>query len=74
MAENIEEDIRMINKNGFGTFTYPNQDRYEGEWFNGKQNGKGVFIKNNGARKEGRWNMGKLDNVMEYKMGNLISH
>ena len=31
-------------KNGHGTFTSLDGDKYEGEWVNGKRNGQGTLI------------------------------
>ena len=31
-------------REGFGIYTYPNGDVYEGEWENDRKNGKGIFI------------------------------
>jgi hypothetical protein len=31
-------------KQGEGVFTYPNQDVYSGDWFDGKKEGKGTHV------------------------------
>ena len=46
-------------QNGFGTYIWPDGDRYEGEWRDGKRHGYGTYIKADGARYEGEWRDGK---------------
>lgn len=46
--------------NGYGTFVYPNGDRYEGEWKDGKRSGQGKLLfnlenKRNSVWYEGTW-------------------
>ena len=49
----------MINKEGFGVFTWPDGRQYRGFWANGKQHGKGVFVNDKGIEQEGMWENGK---------------
>jgi hypothetical protein len=42
-------------ENGYGTFTWPNGNKYVGEWKNGDQNGYGTFTWPSGAKYEGEW-------------------
>jgi hypothetical protein len=49
--------------NGYGTMVFVNGNRYDGEWFNGKQNGHGVFTDASGNRREGEWTDGKFVRV-----------
>ncbi len=46
-------------KHGFGTYTWKDGRRYEGEFANGKQHGAGVYMPQEGIRKKGRWDNGK---------------
>ncbi len=46
-------------RNGRGTLTEANGDRYEGKWQNGQRHGHGTFFFANGRRYEGDWQRGK---------------
>lgn len=52
---------------GYAVFSYPNNDRYEGEWVKGKRNGSGCFTTNDGVIYDGRWQM---DNIIQ---GNILN-
>ncbi len=41
--------------NGYGTFQYPNGNRYIGDFSNGKPNGKGILYCANGNKYVGHW-------------------
>jgi len=41
------------------TRTYPNGDKYEGEWKGGKEHGQGTKTYSNGDKYEGEWNDGE---------------
>ena len=41
-------DPTFKNYAGYAIFSYPNNDRYEGEWVKGKRNGSGCFTTNDG--------------------------
>ena len=52
---------------GHGTYTYPNGDKYEGDWILGKRNGKGIYIYG-----KGEWEGDKYEG--EWKNGNKNGH
>ena len=60
-AECVEGDC----KNGFGTYVWPDGDRYVGEWKKGKEHGQGTLFYNwrselvYGDKYEGEWKKGK---------------
>ena len=44
----------MGQRNGYGVYTYPNGDKYEGEWRDGRRHGQGEYIyKDQGLRYKG---------------------
>ena len=47
-------------RNGKGTYTYVNGDKYVGEWKKGLRHGKGTFTGINGVIKKGIWKKDKL--------------
>jgi hypothetical protein len=48
---------------GYGTFTWPDGRRYEGEYQNDKKHGFGVYIWPNGRSYQGNWENGKQHGV-----------
>ncbi|MBF0274592.1 MAG: hypothetical protein HQK84_05105 [Nitrospinae bacterium] len=40
---------------GYGTFEWSNNNKYKGEWLNGKRHGKGVFTDGSGFEYNGEW-------------------
>ena len=46
-------------KNGEGTYFFPNGDMYIGKWSNGKQHGEGTYLFSNKDKYEGKWKHGK---------------
>ena len=40
---------------GFGELTFPNGDKYEGEWKDGEINGQGTMSFENGGTYMGEW-------------------
>ncbi len=56
--------------NGFGALSWPNGNRYEGEFLNGHKNGSGVFIGGNGDRYEGAFLGGEIDGYGSYAYPN----
>ena len=47
--------------NGQGAFTYPNGDKYVGDYKDGQFNGQGTYINANGEKHVGEWNNGNLN-------------
>ena len=45
--------------NGHGTYTYPNGDKYEGEFKDGEKNGQGTFTFSDGSKYVGEFKDGK---------------
>ena len=53
-------------RHGFGTYTYPNSDTYEGEWQSHLRHGQGVYTyKDTGTRYVGTWINGKREGAGE---------
>ncbi len=44
---------------GYGTFSYPNGDKYVGNWKNGDKEGQGTLTLANGINYVGGWKNGK---------------
>ena len=44
--------LREEYGDGQGTFTYPNGEKYEGDWKNGKYNGQGTYTWSDGEKYE----------------------
>lgn len=42
-------------RDGFGTYVFANQDRYEGHWVEDKKDGLGTFFYANGEVYKGQW-------------------
>ena len=60
----VQKDFEMIDKlsegqnkieNGQGTYTYPNGEKYVGEWKDGEQNGQGTYTYPNGDKYVGEF-------------------
>lgn len=49
----------MDRINGMGTCWYPNGNKYEGQWLNGKIHGAGTLTMANGDKYSGEWREGK---------------
>ena len=65
--------VSCEKKIGQGTRTYPNGEKYVGEFKNGIQNGQGTLTFPNGKKFKGKWKDGKPWNGTEYdKNGNII--
>jgi len=77
----VQKDFEMIDKlsegqnkieNGQGTYTYPNGEKYVGEWKDGEQNGQGTETYPDGSKYIGEWRNGDMWNGTEYdKDGNI---
>lgn len=50
--------LSMINKQGFGTFQWPDGVKYEGEWLDNQKHGTGTIYLGNKKRK-GEWKNGQ---------------
>ena len=59
MEDAMKEITLMINKHGYGVFTWPDGREYKGSWLNGKQHGEGAYKNQNGKIKKGMWNEGQ---------------
>ena len=55
------------------TMTYPNGNKYEGEWKDGMMHGKGVLTDLDGNKYEGEWEKGEMHGTgkMTYKNGDI---
>ena len=53
-------DTRVFWTDCFGTFTFPNGDKYVGEWRDDSFNGQGTYTYADGRVKEGIWENGEL--------------
>ena len=53
-------------RHGYGVYTYPNGDTYEGEWQSHLRHGQGVYTyKDTGTKYVGTWVSGKRDGAGE---------
>ncbi len=53
-------------RHGYGVYTYPNGDMYEGEWQSHLRHGQGVYTyKDTGTKYVGTWVSGKRDGAGE---------
>ena len=50
----------------YGTFTFLNDDRYEGQFINGKFGGKGKYFYSNGDMYDGEWSNDKKNGIGKY--------
>ena len=57
----VQEGVWKYGKFQFGTYTFPNSDKYVGEMRNGMYNGQGTFFDADGSVKEGVWKKGKFE-------------
>lgn len=47
-------------KQGQGTFTWNNGDKYTGQWMNDRRHGQGTYTWADGTRNSGIWKEGKF--------------
>ena len=60
--------------NGQGAFTYPNDDKYVGDYKDGQFNGQGTYINANGEKHVGEWNNGNLNGqAIKFKANGSIN-
>ena len=65
--------LREEYGNGQGTYIYPNGEKYEGDWKNGKYHGHGTYSWSNGNKYVGEWKDDEEWNITEYdKEGTII--
>lgn len=57
----VNTDIISSQPSGRGRFTFPNGDRYEGEFFAGAIFGRGTLVRTDGSRCEAQFYNSKLD-------------
>ena len=58
LVESLFGDWKKGNKEGRGTYTYPNGSKFSGEWKNDRRNGQGTFTWGNGDKYVGEWKDG----------------
>ncbi len=56
------------NKHGKGTYTWPDGNRYEGDWKDDKQHGKGTYSWANGSRYTGEYKADKRNGYGEMRI------
>ena len=61
--------------NGYGTQTWPDGDKYVGEWIKNKRNGRGTATLADGEKYVGQWKDGKRNGqgAVTYSNGNIYS-
>ena len=64
--------LREEYGDGQGTFTYPNGEKYVGDWKNGKYNGHGTFTYPDGNMYVGEFKDEKFWNGATYEIGGNI--
>jgi hypothetical protein len=57
----MKEISKMGKKKGKGIFTWPQGDKYEGEFENGKRHGEGSMYFEDGTWYVGHWERGKMN-------------
>ncbi len=67
-------------RNGQGSYSYPNGDKYVGTWLNDRKHGPGTYYVLNGPVKRGEWLVGKINGNStitfpngEHFAGNLVN-
>jgi len=57
-------------RNGQGTKTYANGEKYQGTWKKGKRNGQGTWTYANGEKYQGQWKKDKMNGLGTYTWAN----
>lgn len=60
-------DLVKGNREGKGTYTWTNGDKYEGHWKNNIKHGEGTYIWITGEKYTGEWKNDKKDGMGQYK-------
>jgi len=70
----LKERSILGKRNGQGTFTYPDGQKYVGRWKDDKRNGQGTSTYPDGGKYVGRWKDGNPWNGTDYdKDGKIIT-
>jgi|TARA_B110000116_G_scaffold258885_1_gene260442 hypothetical protein len=64
-----EGDLFIKWNNCKGTMTYPDGDKYVGEWKDGKGHGQGTYTWASGSKYVGEWKDGKRQGQGTYTFG-----
>ena len=54
---------------GLGSETYPDGDKYVGEWKEGRENGQGIYIGSDGSKYVGEWKDGNWNGQGTFTFG-----
>ena len=75
MSNNNVLFLREEYCNGQGTYIYPNGEKYEGDWKNGKYHGHGTFTSFDGDKYVGEFKDEKFWNGTTYEIdGNIFGN
>jgi 1-phosphatidylinositol-4-phosphate 5-kinase len=59
-ADTFTGGLRDDLPHGFGTYTWADGSRYEGDWDEGVRTGRGVYVWPSASRYEGEWLAGRM--------------
>ena len=65
--------LREEYGNGQGTYIYPNGEKYEGDWKNGKYHGHGTFTYPDGSKYVGKFRDDKRWHGKQYNKNGKIN-